>query len=126
MRELVEKLNSYAGQKITMFYFNDFGFPVLVRAKLISAEDKPYAQYNSSVYLVFTPKGKSKAFSKRFLKHNEFAFFEGWQDIELDKDIVTKKEDYTIKESKYPCFDIRYYVDMLEQFKNVPCICKSE
>ena len=107
------------GEKYTLVYLNDFGFPVAQKITFHSMKCTTYAQYSDVVELVFTPYRKRNQVQKYFY-NTSLMIFEGWQDLKEEdtKEILKDDENVKVTKSKYSCFDSRYIEDLEKVFKN--------
>lgn len=107
------------GNKYTLFYLNEFGFPVCEKITLEGIEYTTWAQFADVVKLVFKPYRKRKLYQKYFYDQS-FSIFEGWQDLrEEDTKIVLKDNDQVrMTRSKYTCFSANYIKDGNALLKN--------
>lgn len=107
------------GNKYTLFYLNDFGFPVCQKITFERMEFSTYAQYSDVVKLVFKPYRKRNLYQKYFYNCS-LSIFDGWQDLkEEDTKVLIKEEkDIKITRSKYGCFDANYIKDGNKLLKN--------
>lgn len=114
------------GEKYTMFFLNDFGFPIAQKMVFHSCKYTTYAQYSDVVELIFKPYRK-KSYYKKYLYNCSFAIFKGWQDYNKDRYIETVSEDANVKvtRSKYVCFDSNYIEDGIAALKNPVLIYKN-
>ena len=61
MNTRTNEMHEFNGDKVTLVYQGEFGFAYnVVQARLHAHGTGPYAQYNSAVKVIFTPKGKRK------------------------------------------------------------------
>lgn len=107
------------GNKYTLFYLNDFGFPVCQKITFERMEFTTYAQYSDVVKLIFKPYRKRSVYQKYFYNCS-LSIFEGWQDLKEEDIKTTIKENEHIKitQSKYSCFDANYIKDGNKLLKN--------
>lgn len=113
------------GEKYTLVYLNDFGYPVAQKIKFHSMKCTTYAQYSDVVEMVFTPYRKRSQVKKRFYE-SSLMVFKGWQELkEDDTHEVLKNESVKITKSKYSCFDSRYIDDLENSFKDAVVIYKN-
>lgn len=104
-----------ADRKVTIFKFNEFGWPVMYQTRIKDVEVVPYAQHKESLLIWHTPKGKRSKFAERILPSNEFIAYDGWLNFDIDEltyNIDSKRENITVKSSKYTCFDRNYFADL--------------
>lgn len=102
------------GGKYTIFYLNDFGFPVTRKITFHGMWPCQYAQYTDAIKIEF------REFRKRSdivttLYNCSVAIYEGWK--ELNREDVQKKvsdqNGVEVWQSKYGCFDARFFEDGL-------------
>lgn len=107
------------GEKYTLAYCNEFGFPVTQKITLSSVQLTTYAQYSDCVRLVFKPYRKRTKYAKTFY-NTTLLIFEGWQDLpeNFGYTVERETEDCTVRKSNYTCFDSRYIDDMEKVLKN--------
>lgn len=107
------------GEKYTLFYLNDFGFPVCQKITFEKMEFTTYAQHSDVVKLIFKPFRKRNMYKKYFYNCS-LSIFEGWQDLKEEdiKDVLEEKEGLRITKSKYGCFDSNYIKDGNRILKN--------
>lgn len=113
------------GEKYTLVYMNDFGFPVVEKIKFHSMRCTTYAQYSDVIQMTFTPYKKRRTHTRNFYNCS-LMVFEGWQDMK-ENSVMETVEDENVKivKSKYSCFDARYIDDMENIFKNPVMIHKD-
>ena len=114
------------GEKYTLVYLNDYGFPVAQKIKFHSMKCTTYAQHSDVVEMVFTPYRKRSQVKKRFYKRS-LMVFKGWQDMKAEdtQEVLKNNESVKITKSKYACFDYRYIEDLEKAFKNAVVIYKN-
>ena len=114
------------GERYTLVYLNDFGFPVAQKIIFQSMELTTYAQYSDVVKMIFKPYRKRSLYQKYFY-NNSLMIFKGWQDMkESDtKEILKDNDSLKIIKSKYSGFDARYIDDLEKVFKNPVVIYKN-
>lgn len=100
------------GKKYTLFYLNDFGFPVCQKVIFERAEFTTYAQYSDVVKLIFKPYRKRNLYQKYFYNCS-LSIFEGWQNLKEEdtKEVIKENSHVKIIRSKYGCFDGNYIKD---------------
>lgn len=109
--ELVIAGKLVPGNKYTLVYLNDFGWPVSQKITLHSTEETHYSQYDDAVRFVFKPYRKRNYYQKYFYNCS-LAIYNGW--VDLDKNVgyqVEKRNGMVIRKSLYGCFDARFYID---------------
>lgn len=123
-KELYNKLNE--GEKYTLVYLNDFGYPVAQKIKFHSMKCTTYAQYSDVVEMVFTPYRKRSQVKKRFYE-SSLMVFKGWQELKEEDthEVLKNNESVKITKSKYSCFDSRYIDDLENSFKDAVVIYKN-
>lgn len=126
LQKAVATANLKEGKRYTLFYFNDFGFPVCSKITYHGIAFETYAQHSDVTRLIFTPYRKRTKYSKRFYNCS-FAIFEGWQDLkESDtSDIVKETKDCKMIKLKYGCFDSKYIEDGIKILKNPVVIYRN-
>lgn len=114
------------GEKYTLAYCNEFGFPVTQKITLDSVQLATYAQYSDCVRLVFKPYRKRTKYAKTFY-NTSLLIFEGWQDLPENFGFTVEREtaDCTMLKSNYSCFDSRYIDDMEKVLKHLVVIYKN-
>lgn len=114
------------GNKYTLVYLNDFGFPVAEKITFHSVRSSTYAQHSDVMEMIFTPYRKRSQYRKLFYNCS-IMFFEGWQDLKEEEIKVTLEDNKNVKitRSKYGCFDSRYIDDLENCFKNPVVIYKN-
>ena len=106
--------------KYTLFYLNDFGFPVCQQKVIFErAEFTTYAQYSDVVKLIFKPYRKRNLYQKYFYNCS-LSIFEGWQNLKEEdtKEVIKEDSQVKITRSKYGCFDGNYIKDGNSILKN--------
>lgn len=114
------------GEKYTLVYLNDFGYPVAQKIKFHSMKCTTYAQYSDVVEMVFTPYRKRSQVKKRFYE-SSLMVFKGWQELKEEDthEVLKNNESVKITKSKYSCFDSRYIDDLENSFKDAVVIYKN-
>lgn len=114
------------GEKYTLVYLNDFGFPVAQKIIFSSMELTTYAQYGDVVKMIFKPYRKRNLYRQYFYS-NSLMVFKGWQDMKEEDTHETLKDNESVKitMSKYACFDSQYIDDLEKVFKNPVVIYKN-
>lgn len=114
------------GEKYTIVFLNDFGFPVAEKITFHSMCCTTYAQHSDAVEMIFTPYRKRSQCRKIFYNCS-LMIFEGWQVMKDEHTKEVLKNDGIIKitKSKYGCFDARYIDDLENVFKNPVVIYKD-
>ena len=104
------------GQKVTLFYISDFGSIVNQMVTLDSVEYTKYAQYDNTVKLTWTPKGKRKKYYNFF--YSTLLVYDGW--LELPKNVlheVSETNDFVITKTKYLSCDKKQYDEILDHYE---------
>ena len=112
--ELVVSGKLVPGNKYTLVYLNDFGWPVSQKITLYSTQETSYVQYDDAVLFVFKPYKKRKLYQQCFCNCS-LAIYDGW--LDLDRHVgyqVEKRGEVTIRKSLYDCFDARFFTDSIE------------
>lgn len=114
------------GEKYTLVYLNDFGFPVAQKITFHSMKCATYAQYSDVIEMIFTPYRKRNQYRKYFY-NDSLMIFKGWQDMKEEDTHETLKDNESVKitMSKYACFDSRYIDDLEKVFKTPVAIYKN-
>lgn len=120
------------GQKITLITFGEFGF--LGMSQTVFNSVKPKQHYQNcpenmiGVELIHKPKSKRTSYRKIIDYNNSVLIYDGWCQIDLDKIQYNYGENTKpklfefMRSSKYPCFDERYFQDVLKTVKNKPIL----
>lgn len=106
-----------AGERYTLVYINDTGFPVMDKITFMKMAPCQYAQYTDSICMCFK-RAKSRKEIKKYFYPVSIAIYEGWFDLQRE-DYMTKieeKEGMTSYKSKYHSFDSRYFTDVVNKF----------
>ncbi|WEG18550.1 hypothetical protein PQ478_08710 [Alkalihalophilus pseudofirmus] len=114
LKAIVSKLEAYAGEKITIFKYNDFGFPIAIQTTLKELSIQPYAQYQNTLKIVHKPKRKRKYWGHRFYESDQLIVVEGWHDLDTRSthDTIGSNQNAVTTQSKYACFDKQYMKDI--------------
>lgn len=115
-----------SGEKYTLVYYNEFGFPVAQKITFNSVQLTTYAQHSDCVQLVFTPYRKKTMYTKTFY-NTSLLIFEGWQDLpeNFGYTMERKAGGCTIRKSNYTCFNSRYIDDIEKVLKNPVVVYKN-
>jgi len=100
------------GQRYTLVYLGDFGFPVDLRITFREAKLTTYAQYDDVVDVIFMLQRKRNP-RRLHLYNRSFLIYNGWR--ELDKSVtfnITRSNGLVTMESKYGGFDERFIADV--------------
>jgi hypothetical protein len=101
------------GNKYTLVYMNEFGFPVADKIVFKGVSPCQYAQYTDAI----------KITAKRAIKRSDvyinfydcsLAIYKGWHD--LSEEVTHNKISDNLRQSKYSCFDARFFKDCVEHF----------
>lgn len=119
LQKAIFKAGLIPGERYTLFYLNDFGFPVCQKIVFEGMKFTTYAQYSDVVKLKFKPYRKRSLYEK-FFYNCSLSIFKGWQDLKEEDTKETLKEDEQVKitRSKYSCFDANYIKDGNRLLKN--------
>lgn len=105
------------GQRYTLIYLGELGFPVCLRLTFHSAKLDTYAQYDDVVNLVFTPYKKRQA-RRLYLYNRSFLLYAGWR--ELDETATYNVEHsgngVVTMISKYGSCDEQYITDIRKKW----------
>lgn len=115
-----------SGNKYTMLYINEFGFPVAQKITFDSYQLTTYTQHSDCVKLIFTPYRKRTRYSKTFYNCS-LAIFEGWQDLKESDlyDTISETDKVKVRRSKYSCFDANYIEDGINTLKDAVMVYKN-
>lgn len=108
----VNAINERVGQKVTILKFNDFGFPIVIHTTIASAENKKYAQYNESLWIIHKPKRKRSNYINIIIGREQIAIYDGWIDIiSKASHVISSDKNLTVTQSKYASFDPSFITD---------------
>lgn len=114
------------GQRYTLVYLGEFGFPIVEKITFQRLELTTYAQHSDVVRMIYKPYRKSSSYSNLFY-NSSLLIFDGWQDLPEAATVDIIKDDGAIKmtRSKYGCFDARYIEDAAKLLKNPVLVYKA-
>lgn len=114
------------GGRYTLFYLNDFGFPVAQKITFECYKFTTFAQHSDVAILEFKPYRKQKSY-RMTIYGRSFAIFKGWQDYSRESYTVTDKSSENIEyiRTKYACFDARFFDDGIKVLKDPVMIFKD-
>jgi hypothetical protein len=101
------------GNKYTLVYMNEFGFPVADKIVFKGVSPCQYAQYTDAIRMTARRARKRSNVYINFYD-SSLAIHEGWND--LPEEITHEKIGDHLKQSKYSCFDARYFEDCVKHF----------
>jgi hypothetical protein len=120
----VEKLEG--GKRYTLVKYNDFGFPCATQITLVSAEVKPYAQYdkNDNLKLVFKKKGGRKLLATNIHGISAALIYEGWVDVntEMCPNEYSRSGSGLLVGRSLMCFDSQYMDNALTSLEQKPLV----
>ncbi len=100
------------GERYTLVFLGEFGFPVDLRITFREAELTTYAQYDDAVSLKFMLQKKRNP-RKMFLYNRSFLIYSGWRNLDKTATYnVHKCDGCTVMSSKYGSFDERFMDDI--------------
>ena len=101
------------GQRYTIAFIGDFGFPVAIPFTFDRLTYSPYAQYDDAVTLIFTPAGKRKLCMMHLYNHS-FVICDGWRKLEdsIVMNVEKRPDGMVVSTGKYSSFDERYMDDL--------------
>lgn len=102
-----------AGKKYTLVYMNEFGLPVADKIVFKGVSPCQYAQYTDAVKMTVRRARKRSDVYINFYDCS-MAIYEGWHD--LPEDVTHIKISDNLRQSKYGCFDARYFEDCVKYF----------
>lgn len=102
------------GNKYTLVYLNDWGFPVAHKITFVTMYPCQYAQYTDAMRIQYKMYRRRGVFESVFHEQS-IVVYSGWIDLpeNFGSEIVRKSDDVTVTKSKYSCFDSRYMDDAL-------------
>jgi hypothetical protein len=130
--ENVTDLKEYNAEKVTIYMKNEFfGNIVKHEAKLFQTFKAQYAQYPSINFFHAIFKNKRTKYEIHEDGYDPFlVIVKGWNRPEPDDmmKVISTKEDVTVSQSTYKCFDKRYVTDfdkILNSFSESDILIKS-
>lgn len=107
--------NLIQGNKYTLVYMNEFGFPVADKIVFKSVSICQYAQFTDAIKM--TVRRARKRTDERINFYDcSLAIYEGLKD--LPEDVSHVKINGHLRQSKYSCFDVKYFEDCVKYFGN--------
>lgn len=105
--------NLIIGSKYTLVYMNEFGFPVADKIVFKGVSPCQYAQYTDAIKMTVR---RARKRSDVYINFHDcsMAIYEGWHD--LPEDVTHVKISDNLRQSKYGCFDARYFDDCVKYF----------
>jgi len=112
-QKAIIKANLIVGKKYTIVYMNEFGLPVADKIVFKGVSPCQYAQYTDAIKMTV------RRARKRFDVYINFydcsmAIYEGWHN--LPEEVTHVKISENLRQSKYGCFDARYFEDCVNYF----------
>lgn len=101
------------GKKYTLIYMNEFGFPVADKIVFKGVSPCQYAQYTDAVKITARRARKRSDVYINFYDCS-MAIYEDWHD--LPEDVTHVKISDNLRQSKYSCFDARFFEDCVKYF----------
>ncbi|WP_143323062.1 hypothetical protein [Clostridium sp. HBUAS56010] len=101
------------GNKYTLVYMNEFGFPVADKIVFKGASPCQYAQYTDAVRITARRARKRSDVYINFYDCS-LAIYEGWND--LPEEVTHERISDNLRQSKYSCFDARFFEDCVKYF----------
>ena len=121
MNPLEEFIKLVPGDRYTIVWMGEFGFPCSRQITLTSVRKDRYAQYTEAYYVTFVPRGKRKNRQVVFYGKKAVIVWPGWvsPDVTMYRNTEIKDTDTgSVAVSKsFPCFDERYMTIALESVK---------
>ena len=104
------------GEKYTLVYYSEFGFPVMDNVLFLCADPIQYAQHTDAVQITVRRAGKRRH-SELVFYDCEIAVYAGWHSLKREDTYTTEKRTDTvvIEKSKYGSFDKRYFEDVTDR-----------
>jgi len=105
------------GERYTLIYLGEFGFPVCLRMTFHSVKLDTYAQYSDVVNLVFTPYKKRQA-RRLYLYNRSFLLYAGWRELDNSATFNVERSGNGVVTmiSKYGSCDEQYIADIREKW----------
>jgi len=101
-----------SGERYTLVFLSDFGFPVDLRITFREAKLSTYAQYDDAVDVTFMLQKKRNP-RRMYLYGKSFLVYSGWRTLDKTATYnVQKCEGCTVMSSKYGSFDERFMDDI--------------
>lgn len=117
----VKALNNYEGNKVTILKYSAFGFPQTVHTVLSYAENKPYAQYNETLWITHKPKHSRKLQRTVITGSEKISIFEGWVNVDTNVGFeIFSENGASVKKSKYTSHDERFILDCINSTGKTP------
>ena len=114
--------NMKPGEKYTLFFMNDFGFPCSQKIRFHSYDIDKYAQYHTSIVIAFKCKGGRSIQSKRIYGRNKIYVFKGWVDVKDDMFVTMISSKYVNIKKTRRSFDEQYITDGLNSVDQKPIV----
>lgn len=120
-------LNLQPGEKYTMWWFGNFGFPTCQQIKVVNVECRKYAQYDKSIKLLFTKKGGRRLLEMNILPKEAFIIWPGWitPDSEMYGQAEERENGVTVRRSKFASFDRGYVQAGLDSVSIQPVVIQQ-
>ncbi len=130
-QKIADAVNAAAGSKnpkMTIVTESEFGGVYFLHINAVSAEVKPYAQYNEALTICFKKRGGRMVYGMRFYGTKPIAIFSGWQETEwkqpgsffcFDKNLFYSLADSFPQESKLAEQSERVHLPELQNKKKV-------
>lgn len=117
-------LSLQEGEKYTMWWFGNFGFPTCLHIKVKAVECRKYAQYDQSIRLEFVKKGGRRACELNFLPMEAVVIWPGWIDVnaEMYGKAEEKENGVTVSRSKFLSYDRQYVQEALKSTSIKPVV----
>ena len=100
-------------KKYTLVYMNEFGFPVADKIVFKGVSPCQYTQYTDAIKLTVRRARKRSDVYINFYDCS-MAIYEGWND--LPEEVTHDKIGDNLRQSKYGCFDARFFEDCIKYF----------
>lgn len=117
IQEQFKNADLQQGQKVTMFYINDFGGMTTSKVTIESVENTKYAQYDNAVKITFKPQGKRSLYYKHH--YSDMLLYNDW--LELPETVlheVKQSNGFMITSTKYLSCDKQQYDEIINYFSN--------
>lgn len=112
-QKVIIDANLIVGKKYTLIYMNEFGFPVADKIVFKGVSPCQYTQHTDAIKLMARRARKRTDVYINFYDCS-MAIYEGWKD--LLEEVAFEKIGEHLRQSRYGCFDARYFEDCVKYF----------
>ena len=116
LQKKILSANLVEGERYTLVYLDEFGFPAMEHITFQRASICSYAQHNDAVKIVYK-RARARSLTEKYLYKRSFAIYKGWCDKKESDTFekMSENEQVTTMKSKYSGFDSRFFTDMVER-----------